>query len=108
MFTGVFKASSAKPLSPFLARERLALLLNHKALRNLRFTPQGRVGPFVVDYVCREAGLIIDLVHARGPVHPESRGTFLAQMGYRVLRVTSGDLADPRKLLRMILAAIEG
>ena len=107
MFTGVFKASAHKPLAPSIAREKLGQLLASKPLRGHSFIRQGRVGPFVVDYLCREAGVVIDFAQPKSQAHPESRKNFLVQMGYRVLLVTPEDLKNPRKLVGLIRTAIE-
>jgi very-short-patch-repair endonuclease len=107
MFTGVFKSSPRKPLAPSLAREKLAQLLASKPLRGHSFVPQGRVGPFIVDFLCREAGLVIELTRSKVPPHSASRTEFLARMGYRVLQVAPGELHTPHKLVRLILSAIE-
>jgi very-short-patch-repair endonuclease len=107
MFTGVFKASAHKALAPSVAREKLTQLLASKPLRRHTFVRQSRVGPFVVDYVCREAGLVIDFTEPKSRAAPESRKNFLAQMGYRVLQVKSEDLQNPRRLVGLIRTAIE-
>lgn len=107
MFTGVFKPSPPKPLALSLAREKLAQLLTSKPLRGYSFVPQGRVGPFIVDYLCREVGLVIELARPHVRPHAESRTDFLAGMGYRVLRVAPTELHTPRELLLRIRAAME-
>jgi very-short-patch-repair endonuclease len=105
MFTGVFKASAHKPLASSVAREKLTQLLASKPLRGHRFVRQGRIGPFVVDYLCREAGVVIDLALPKTGALPESRRNFLTQMGYRVLQVKPEDLQNPRKLVGLICTA---
>lgn len=107
MFTGVFKASAHKPLAPSVAREKLTQLLASKPLRGYSFIRQGRVGPFVVDYLCREAGVVIDFAQPKNRAQPDYRKSFLVQMGYRVLQVAPDDLKDPRKLVGLIRGAVE-
>lgn len=107
MFTGVFKTSSAKPLPACLAREKLARLLASKAFREYRFIPQGQIGPFVVDYLCPEAGLIIELPSRTRVSDSAQRTAFLSQMGYRVLRIESKDLAHLHRAVRQIQAALK-
>jgi very-short-patch-repair endonuclease len=107
MFTGVFKASAHKPLAPSIAREKLTRLLSSKPLRAHSFIRQARVGPFVVDYLCREAGVVIDFAQPHTRALPESRRSFLVQMGYRVLQVTPEDLKNPRKLVGLIRTIAE-
>lgn len=106
MFTGVFKASSHKPLAPSIARKKLTQLLASKSLRRHLFIRQGRIGPFVVDYLCREAGVVIDFAQPKTRADPDSRKNFLAQMGSRVLQVTPEDLKNPRRVVALIRTAI--
>jgi very-short-patch-repair endonuclease len=61
-----------------------------------KFTRQLPIGPFIADFACRQAKLVIEL---DGSQHAESdqdkrRDVFLAQEGWRVLRIWNNDLDD--------------
>jgi len=70
------------------AELRLWQRLRARALRGYKFVRQEPIGPYVVDFVCREERLIIEL---DGGQHAESmrdlmRDRWLTERGYRVLR----------------------
>jgi very-short-patch-repair endonuclease len=99
MFTGVFRAPVPKELPAGLMRERLAQLFAHKLLRHHVFKPQVAIGPYVVDYVCPDAGLILELPHRRTRSRDhDARTAFLSRMGYRVFCISLKDLCHPTRL----------
>ena len=60
----------------------------------LKFRRQHPVGPYVVDFYCREASLVIEIdgeAHSRGdrPARDELRDRFLRDNGLRVLQVAA-------------------
>lgn len=94
MFTGVLRYRSrdhrtigANPQNP---DEVLARLLGARSLHPHRFVRDCEIGPFVVDHVCREQALVIDL--SRTHREAETRRKFLESLGYRVLNVSRRDL----------------
>jgi very-short-patch-repair endonuclease len=92
------------------AELRLSGLLRVRPLKAYRFRPKHAVGPFVVDYLCLEQALIIELAdhqHALGLPADSQRKAFLESLGFRVLRLWDSEvLSDPRTALRRILAAL--
>jgi very-short-patch-repair endonuclease len=107
MFTGVFRAPAPRAIAPSLLRERLAQVFAHKLLRPFVFKPQVAIGPYVVDYVCTEACLILELPHRRTrSTDHDARTAFLASMGYRVLRISMKDLCHPGRLALEVRRAI--
>jgi very-short-patch-repair endonuclease len=76
-----------------------------------KFVRQLPIGPFVADFACREAALIVEL---DGSQHVDStndagRTKYLNEQGYSVLRFWNNDvLAIGRGVAEAILAAIEG
>ena len=76
------------------AELRLWQRLRARALRGYKFVRQEPIGPYVVDFVCREERLIIEL---DGGQHAESmrdlmRDRWLTERGYRVLRFWNNDV----------------
>jgi very-short-patch-repair endonuclease len=112
MFTGVFKdrtRTQADPAQP--AEQLLAALLRSRLLHRHRFARHCEIGPFVVDHVCRELSLIVELLppidQPRDKYQFEARSAFLAGMGYRVIHVSPRELkAQPHKVLARIRAAM--
>ena len=66
----------------------------------LRFRRQQPIGPFIVDFYCAEAKLIVEIDgashHYKGP-DDASRSKWLEQQGYMILRILNDDvLRDDR------------
>jgi adenine-specific DNA-methyltransferase len=63
--------------------------LRGRRLHGRRFRRQNPIGPFIVDFVCEEARLIIELdggQHSDQQPYDKARTDFLESKGYRVLR----------------------
>ncbi len=75
-----------------------------------RFTRQLRLGPFVADFACRRARLIVEV---DGTQHAESatderRSAALEADGWRVIRFWNSDVADNLDgVVEAIVAAVE-
>lgn len=92
------------------AEQRLAELLRHRSLRGCQFRRHHPVGPFVVDYLCVEHALIVELTddqHAIGLPADASRRTLLESLGFTVLRLWDSEVrSDPKTVLARIVAAL--
>jgi very-short-patch-repair endonuclease len=91
------------------AERRLWARLRDRRLLGAKFARQLPVGPYVVDFCCRERKLIVELdggQHAvRAPADAE-RTAFLEALGYRVLRFWNNDaLANADGVLQRIAQA---
>ena len=76
------------------AEAKLWRLLRAKRFVGFKFRRQQPIGPFIADFVCQAARLIIE---ADGSQHAESesdarRTAWLEARGYRVLRFWNGDI----------------
>ena len=72
----------------------LWLQLRDRRLGGFKFARQQPIGPYYVDFVCREQRLIVEVdggQHADNPAD-EIRDAYLATLGYRVLRVWNNDI----------------
>ena len=63
----------------------------------VKFRRQHPVGPYVVDFYCREASLIVEIdgeAHDRSdrPDRDEVRNKFLQENGYRVIRIAATEI----------------
>jgi very-short-patch-repair endonuclease len=93
------------------AETALWFALRDRRLSGFKFVRQEGVGRYVVDFVCRERKLVIEI---DGSQHADSatdgeRDTFLRGEGYRVLRFWNNDVLTNRPgVLTAINAALEG
>ena|ERR1041385_4319566 len=76
------------------AERKLWFALRDRRLGGFKFVRQEAVGPFVVDFVCREQRLIVEV---DGGQHAESsrdaaRDAYLARENYRVIRFWNNDV----------------
>jgi very-short-patch-repair endonuclease len=84
--------------------------LRNRALGGAKFRRQAPIGPFIADFVCKEAGLIVE---ADGGQHDGSssdvhRDAYLRSQGYRVLRLWNIDiLSNSAGVAEAILAALD-
>ena len=95
---------------PTEAERRLWALVRDKRLAGFKFRRQAPIGPYIVDILCADRNLVIEL---DGSQHDASdrdavRDRWLQDQGYRVLRVWNNDmLARPAAVLESIWAALE-
>ncbi len=85
--------------------------LRNRLLNGYKFSRQIPVGPYFVDFLCREQRLVVELdggQHSES-LHDEIRTEFLIRHGYSVLRFWNDEvLKERRAVLETILAALEG
>ncbi|WP_445367276.1 endonuclease domain-containing protein [Methylomonas sp. BW4-1] len=63
--------------------------LRNRQLLGCKFRRQQVIGPFIVDFVCLEPKLIIEVdggQHAEQQEYDQNRSQYLQRLGYRVLR----------------------
>lgn len=113
MFTGVFKDRARTQADMAESADQLLVeLLQSRFLGQRRFARHCEIGPFVVEHLCRELSLIVELLPpADQPRHKdqlEARLAFLAGMGYTVIHVSPRELkSQPRRVLARIRAAMK-
>jgi len=84
--------------------------LRDRRLGGFKFVRQEAIGPFVVDFICREKNLVIEV---DGGQHAENaadvqREIYLAGEGYRVMRFWNNDVLSNREgVLETILSALQ-
>ncbi len=95
--------------APTDAERRLWCLLRDRRLSGLKFRRQVPVGPYIVDFLCVDAKLIVD---ADGSQHAETardevRDAYLARLGSKVLRFWNHEVLRNREsVLDAILAHV--
>ena len=105
------KTERARKLRRDATRAELKLWnrLRARAVGGFKFVRQEPIGRYVVDFICREKRLIVEV---DGGQHAESgrdvvRDRFLEARGYRVLRFWNNDvIGNTEGVLEMIAAAL--
>ena len=95
---------------PTDAERRLWARLRDRRLLGVKFTRQMPIGPYVVDFCCRERKLIVELdggQHSTRADYDSGRTAFLHALGYRALRFWDNDaLANTDGVLQHIAEAM--
>ena len=86
-----------KKLTP--QKEKLWKLLRNKRYKNLKFRRQYPIGKYIVDFICREKRLIIELdgsqhLNEENIIYDKIRTEYLKQHGYTVLRFYDNDILN--------------
>jgi very-short-patch-repair endonuclease len=78
-----------------------------RQLGGFRFRRRHPLGPYVVDFFCAEARLIVEVDGGQHADDGEARTRWLDARGYRVVRLWNNDvLANTDGVLRMMLDAL--
>ncbi len=84
--------------------------LRRRRLQGWKFRRQHEMGRYIADFVCPDAGLIVELdggQHGEQMIYDELRTLELEAMGYRVLRFWNNDvLKNVEDVLEVILEAL--
>ncbi|RDI97627.1 endonuclease domain-containing protein [Dyella solisilvae] len=84
--------------------------LRNRRLQGWKFRRQHEIGPYIADFVCPDAGLIVELdggQHGDQLAYDEVRTRKLQEEGYRVLRFWNNDvLTNTDSVLEVILEAL--
>ncbi|MDG5489431.1 endonuclease domain-containing protein [Sphingomonas sp. FW199] len=107
------------PTSPHAARlrreatdveQRLWQSLRNRQLGGYKFRRQATVGPFIVDFLCAEHRVIVELDGGQhSPERDAARSKALEAADYALLRFWNHDvLENPDGVLATILAKLEG
>ena len=96
---------------PTDAEKKLWHRIRARGLSGYKFVRQEPIGPYVVDFVCREQRLVIEVdggQHATDP-RDATRDRWLAEHRYRVLRFWNNDvLRNMDGVLETIALALDG
>ncbi|WP_111981195.1 endonuclease domain-containing protein [Dyella jiangningensis] len=84
--------------------------LRNRHLQGWKFRRQHEIGPYIADFACPDAGLMVELdggQHGEQLAYDESRTRKLQEEGYRVLRFWNNDvLKNTDSVLEAILEAL--
>ena len=79
-------------------------LLGSRKLRAWQFRRRHTLGPYVVDFVCLEQALVIDVSEGQALEAQQVRRRFLEKLGYRVLRLEPGQILHEAAAVRRLIA----
>lgn len=88
----MFHRARAMRRAPTGAEHRLWYHLRNRQLAGFKFRRQHRVGPFICDFACIEASLVVEVdgsQHAEQVEYDQRRDAFLFDRGFHVLRFTN-------------------
>ena len=92
------------------AEKRLWSHLRDRRLEGFKFRRQDWIGPFVADFVCWEARLVVEVdgsQHGEQVDYDEARDEHLAREGFKVLRFWNNEaMGDLEAVLNSIRAAL--
>ena len=92
------------------AERRLWYRLRSRQIDGAKFVRQGPIGPYVVDFVCRDKRIVIEV---DGGQHADSdrdriRDQWLREHNYQVLRFWNNDvLSNTNSVLEVIASALQ-
>ncbi|MFH0770139.1 MAG: DUF559 domain-containing protein [Candidatus Peregrinibacteria bacterium] len=74
-------------------------VLRDRRSRSLKFRRQVNIGPYVVDFLCKEHSLIVEVdgaIHTRHEQreHDAGRDQYLSEEGYSILRITNDEVRN--------------
>ena len=94
------------------AERKLWFLLRDRRLAGFKFRRQHPVGPFIVDFCCTEARVIVELDGGHHSLTHDSdtaRSGYLTGQGYRVLRFWNNEvLGNTPGVVECIVEALKG
>ena len=87
--------------------QRLWLAVRARRLDGLKFRRQATVGPFIVDFLCHEAALVVELDGGQhGDKVDAARTRYLEQQGLKVLRFWNNEvIGNMEGVLETVLTA---
>ena len=93
------------------AEHRLWLQIKNRQCADIKFRRQVPIGPFIADFLCADARLVIELdgeSHEGKEEYDRERTKFLEAHGYRVLRFENREVfEDMEEVLGKILAHVQ-
>ncbi len=105
------KASRKLRKNPTDAERRLWREIRRRQIAGVKFRRQQPIGPFIVDFVCLERRVIIEVdggQHAEQVRDDEDRARWLEDRGYRVLRFWNNDvLANTEAVAQVVFDEVK-
>jgi very-short-patch-repair endonuclease len=83
--------------------------LRHHRLDGKQYRRQHSIGPYIVDFVCPQDGLIIEIdgeIHEQQRENDAMRDDYLRSLGYTVLRFTNDQVLDNLEGVLSVIRAV--
>jgi len=68
--------------------------LQHQEIRGLRFQLRQLVGPYLVDFLCPDAKLLLEVTPGEDSADDHERRQALRALGYRIVKLDAQSLID--------------
>lgn len=85
--------------------------LRNRRLNGYKFVRQIPIGPYIVDFLCRELRLVVELDGGQhcDSAHDKSRDRWLNEHGYSVLRFWNNEvMRERRSVIDTLMAVLDG
>jgi very-short-patch-repair endonuclease len=93
---------------PTEAEKRLWRLLARRQIKGCKFRRQHPIGPYIVDFVCLERNLVVEVDGGQHALESAERQEWLETEGYRVLRFWNNEILENLEgVHRRIVQALE-
>jgi very-short-patch-repair endonuclease len=82
-----------------LTEQRLWAVLRARRVDGRRFRRQHPIGPYIVDFLCFEARVVVEIdgaVHAFQREYDAERDDYLERLGYRIVRISAKRISRDR------------
>ena len=96
-----FSLKKAKELRSDMTifEQKLWFNLRAKRFMGLKFRRQAPIGNYIVDFVCKEKDLIIELdgsghLDMEQTLHDEIRDKYLTKLGYKIIRIYNNEIEN--------------
>jgi very-short-patch-repair endonuclease len=76
------------------AERKLWSLLQNHAIRGLRFQRRQLVGPYLVDFLCPDAKLLLEVSPGQDSADDHERRDAIRALGYRILKLDAQSVLD--------------
>lgn len=95
---------------PTLAEAAMWEILHGKKLGGFKFRRQHKIGPFIVDFYCHAANLVVEVdgpIHERQQDEDVKRSAWLTSIGLTVIRFRNEEILNEKGLVKQrILEAL--
>ena len=87
--------------------QELWFYLRGRKFQNMKFYRQVPIGKYIVDFLCKDKRLIIELdgsghLEEKQEIHDKIRDEYLKSLGYKILRIYNNELNKIESVLEFI------
>ena len=87
--------------------QELWFYLRGRKIQNLKFCRQVPIGKYIVDFLCKDKRLIIELdgsghLEEKQEIHDKIRDEYLKSLGYKILRIYNNELNNIDNVLEYL------